>query len=185
MSCHTWVYIKVKSLTEKQKSYIIDRELNEVTSWWGFRFSKSDLIKEFELLYKNLEKSNSFAKDLNISPKEEALNMLKRKNEQLEFLNNNKLKEYLEITEYPSCLKYNDELYCFLFCDHPFRSHIYSELQFTKKDDLLNWLKGSQQDKFGYYEDDKFIKGYTPELERRICDFFKEYGENNLLFQFG
>lgn len=189
MGCHTWVYKKVSALTEKEKNDIKKEALDEVKEWWGFKVSEKAFEREIFKWFK--EDPKLFDKKKLGEPKEYAKRVKKKYQDDLNKLEKGEFKETLEYRRKMSgceVRKYNNEDYYAIDFDNPFRLYGYPEDTFTRKEELLEYLKNYNPLSVGYYDKDddyKFKEGYTEELVKRIEDYFKLHGEDNLYFMFG
>lgn len=186
MGCHTWTYKKVTALSEEEKAGFVNKELDFLENWWGFKKPVEDVIRTVE---KWFETQSELFEDETKTPTEYALDMIK---EYKDRLNNYKSKGFEAfLNEYGDKLssvliEYNGTLYVNIGVDTPCRVYCYSEKEFTDVDEFINWLKVTDNS-FGYYsyECSEFIEGFTVGLEQQIRNYFKLNGEDDLLIKFG
>lgn len=183
MGCHTWVYKKEEALRQEEKQKYIDEKISELENWWGFKFPFENIVGKVESWFK--EQPELFERK-KISPSVYARIMVDKYTEDLKELKEVGWEKYLEL-EKNSEKTYiiNEILFINIDFDYPFRVFGYPEETFTREYDLLQWLKKLPQYQLEYYNDrDEEIIGYTEELEKRIKEYYKLHGENNLFFEF-
>lgn len=179
MGCHTWIYKKVSALTDEEKENFLTNYRENYNSWWGFELTKEELMRKiakWEINYLKGKTIEQYADDL-----------IEKYSFRRDEANNSTFDNI--VAKYGDNLTYirrkNRELYMFIKFDFPFRVFGYPEDKFTNVDELINWLKVTDN-QIGYYdEDSEFIEGFSEELENRIRDFFKKHGENSLMVDFG
>lgn len=179
MGSHTWIYKKVSALTDEEKENFLTNYRENYNSWWGFKSTKEELMQNVS----NWGKEYLEGKTV----KQYVENMIEKYSFKRDEANNSTFDHI--VTKYGENLshirRWNGELYMFIKFDFPFRVFGYPEDTFTNVDELVNWLKVTDNT-IGYYDEDgKFVEGFSEELENRIKEFFKECGENDLMVYFG
>lgn len=185
MGCHTWAYKKISALTKEEKEKIIDAFIEKTTNWWGFKETSESLTETFEELFK---KDPYRYNSLGMTPAEYAEDIFKKFTERLKIA---KSRDFEKILKYfqddiVEIIEVENELYKEIDCDYPFRLSWYTKETFQDKESLLEFLK-LHEEEVSYWDEDKLkpIFGYTSELVKRIDDYFKLHGEDNLYFEFG
>lgn len=187
MGCHTWVYKKVKALTEEEKYVLVDKEIKSLQMWWGFKHSTDKVIREVEEWFAN-DEQGLFVEETR-SPVQYALDMIKKYYDKLNDYQENGFDAFIRHKQKDvgaTLIKYNNELYVNIGFDTPCRVYGYPEDKFTDIDELIDWLKNTDNI-IGYYVNNscEFIEGFTDELENEVRNYFKKHGEENLLIEFG
>lgn len=179
MGSHTWIYKKVSALTDEEKEKFLTNYREECNSWWGFKFTKEGLMKNVAKWGREYLKGKTIEQCVDDLIEEYSFKRDEANNSTFDNI----------VTKYGENLSHmrreNGELYMIIKFDSPFRVFDYPEDRFTNVDELINWLKVTDN-KIGYYdEDDQFVEGFSETLENRIREFFKRYGENSLMVYFG
>lgn len=182
MSCHTWIFKKASALSNIEKQQFVDAAIKELKNWWGFNYSKNELIDW-------VEKHPIFYKKTQMTPANYASKMINERQEKIHNYERFGFDAFLKYNknQHPKCIEYNGETYVNIAIDMPFRVFGYPSEKFIDVDSLLSWTHKSTE-RIGYYDHTKdfcFIDGYTSDLEQRIKDFFDEHGKDNLLISFG
>lgn len=186
MSCHTWTYKKVSALSKEEKQKFINKEIDFLKNWWGFKKPFSKVVDEVSEWLKHQPQvfEEEFA---GRTPEQYAKDLIKEYQNKLNLYENQGFSTYLIEYRHNSheLITYKDETYIKIGFDTPCRIYGYREDKFTNVEDFINFLKTTDSD-LGFYNDNNdFIEGFSSELEKRIRDYFKKHGENNLLIQFG
>lgn len=186
MGCHCWTYKTVESLTDEEKQYFVNKELDELKNWWGFKVSNEKVIKTVTKWF-NSDKEGWY-KDVTETPKEYALNMIQEFTAKLNDVQEKGFDAIIankDTSITPLFKEYNNKLYININFDYPCRVYGYPEEEFTDVNEFIEWMKITKH-AVGYYEDNgEFISGFTEGLEKNIRSYFKKHGESNLLIKFG
>lgn len=175
MSCHTWVYKRISSMSQDE----INREIDCVIKERSQRFYMSSNEDEYA------NRMVKLTKDSSVAPMSytDAIKRYKEAREETQRIIN-KL-EHAKITGDLSVITYKNgfdttknDTFLYLCNNNPFRYYEYSDEQFTDKDELISYLHSVNPNKIEIYNNEK-------SLDEQIYDFFSIHGDNNLLFEFG
>ena len=184
MGCHTWAYKKlVDSDLDNTKAKFI-KKLKESTYYSEPDELEKALSKYFRLCKEMYEDYKNI--DNNVAKYYKRLAQNKELSAKRYMKKYNKLQKV--IAEIESCSDINslsqiykkgklnvyflkDNLYEFVYFDHPLRVYGYPEEQFTKEDKFVKWLDETGRD-------------YTKEDRENISKFWSEF-ENGVLLHFG
>lgn len=175
MSCHTWVYKQINSMSNDEINKEIDCVINERKQRFYMSLNEDEYANRMVKL----------TKDSSVAPMSYA-DAVKRYKEARE--DTQLIIDKLELAKQTGDLSVitckngfdtsENDTYLFLCCNTPFRCYEYTDKQFTDKDELISYLHSIDSKKIEIYNNEK-------SLEDQIYDFFKLHGDNNLLFEFG
>lgn len=175
MSCHTWVYKRISSMSKDE----INREIDCVINERKQRFYMSSNEDEYA------NRMVKLTKDSSVAPMSytDAVKRYKEAREETQLIIDKltlaKQTGDLSVITYKNGFDTSeDDTYLFLCTNTPFRCYEYTDKQFTNKDELISYIHSVDPKKIEVYNNDK-------SLEEQIYDFFKLHGDNNLLFEFG
>ena len=175
MSCHTWVYKRINSMSNDEINKEIDCVINERKQRFYMSLNEDEYANRMVKL----------TKDSSVAPMSytDAVKRYKEAREDTQYII-----DKLELAKQNGDLSVitckngfdtsENDTYLFLCCNTPFRCYEYTDKQFTNKDDLISYLHSIDSNKIEIYNNEK-------SLEEQIYDFFKLHGDNNLLFEFG
>lgn len=188
MGCHTWIYKKCSALTETEKSDIEAEALKDAEGWWGFSYQRDKFVERLKQLYENLtSKYDDYDPFHGQTPEQHADDLIKKYTLKRDRIKAEGLPAVIEYEKNSAHVHFEgDEPYYHIGGDELLRVREIPDDSFSDAFSLLNWLKSHDSDKIGYY-DAKCVWqfGYTPELEKRINEYFTKHGENNLYVEFG
>lgn len=184
MGCHTWTYKKISALTQEEKNNIVNEAIKEAKNWWGFQDTFENIVKKVS------KWPSKYTFDIlnGKTPEQYTVDMIDEFTEKLNRTVNEGLPYIIETLKDDSSriCEVNGELYYKIGFNDPFRVYGYPSETFTNLESLLEWLK-NYNNKIGFYDEiqQKFIDGYTQELENNIVEFFNKHGKDNLYIEFG
>lgn len=189
MGCHTWTYKKISALSESEKQDIVDKKIKDLSSWWGFNVSTDKVVERVRYWFEN-DKQGLWTNETK-TPEQYALSMLQEYKSKLKAYQGKGFDAVVEyVEEYHSEIyvdRETKEKYWNIGFDDPFRMFGYPDVNFKNKDELLEYLKNTDN-MIGYYDEKKeynFVEGYTEGLVKRIDEYFEKHGEDNLYLTFG
>ncbi len=183
MSCHTWIYKRIDSMSREEINQEIDCVINE-------RLSRA-YMSENEDEYAN--KMVKLTKDSSISPLSYSDAIKRYKEARYETsLIVKKLQEAKRtgdlslITDINGFDTAENNTYLFLCNDMPFRCYEYTDKQCHNKDELIEFVHTVDSNNIAIYDENNNQHiGIPKDIDERISDFFDKHGINNLLIEFG
>ena len=183
MECHTWVYRRIKSLSHEELTKEIDCVINERKNRLYMRVPAEEYAS---YMMKIFSRDSSLYKTVSYNT------LLKRHSEICQ--ENERIIKMLEIAKEShdydvvtgsngfSCTASDKDFINWMF-DSPFRCIKYCDQKFTDADALINYLE-TIDPKF-IYDSETEESGLTDNLRDKIYELFKQFGENNLIIEFG
>ena len=185
MGCHTWVYKRIKSLSQEELHEEIDNVIKERKNRWYMHCTAREytermkkMLRDSSLPQKELSKETAEKRYLDMRAENtRIINMLEKAKE---------TNDYSIVTGangFP-CTTSNKEFIDWLF-DDPFRCYEFSNKQFTDPEELIEFLSTLDPGMVTCCKYGKVEKGLTVELADEIRELFKKHGEKNLIIEFG
>lgn len=177
MGCHTWSYVKYQSLPEERRNEIYQQSLDKVCREYDTMQSKTEEedIQETKSLCPKIDAK--FAEQWTIKHRRDLVRY---------YENRHNVEHTIMAADILLPKMINGVLYVQEGCDTPFRVFQYTDKTFIAKAELFHWLLTLPSHKLGYYDEkSNWVSGFTLELDRRIEDWYKRYGEDNCYFCFG
>ena len=193
MGCHTWSYRALKnSEFEETKKRLLDAKMG----LGSFAHQTCLDITEDEQADKICQKyAKVYGRDIT---KGEVLLWIKRDTECVEELKNcttisdlaKIIKNYFSAAEYKIV---GNKIYVECGFDEPVRIYGYHEVSFTDPFEFIKWIKDKEErechtiSEYCVYDisgNVKHVKGYTPEMEELIKNFWQKY-DNDVYVEFG
>lgn len=185
MGCHTWVYKRIKSLSQEELHEEIDSVIKERKNRWYMHCTAREYT---ERMKKMLRDSSLPQKELSKETAEKRYCDMRAENTRVI----NMLEKAKETNDYSivtgangfPCKTSNKEFIDWLF-DDPFRCYEFSNKQFTDPEELIDFLSTLDPSMVTCCKYGKVEKGLTVELTEKIRELFKKHGEKNLIIEFG
>lgn len=192
MGCHTWIYKKVREVSEEEQKQIIQDSYEYYSKPYTFRMFYTPEF--YEAFRKRRKYSKEWVKKTYESIKEiheQYAELLKGKTsfkelQDCHFPMGDLHSEDISLGFGSNNILRGNKVYSELDFDIPLRVFGYPEETFTDRDKLLQWLSTRNPAMIGYYNDNReFVSGFTQELYNRIYWYFEEHKDDELYIEFG
>lgn len=183
MSCHTWVYKRIDSMSREEINREIDCVINERLSRLYMRENEDEYANRMVKLTKDSSihplSYNDAIKRYKYARYETSLIVKKLEDTK-------RTGDLSVITNINGFDTAENNTYLFLCCNTPFRCYEYTDTRCFNKEELIEFVHTVNPNKIETYDENnhRYI-GIPDDIDKRISDFFDKHGNNNLLIEFG